>query len=87
MEKIHKIEIADSLTGLYNNFTTEEIEDIGKKFRAICIGNKNYAITVGKEYEIEISERILPHSPLCKFTDDNGKSCVGHLTRFKKIEK
>ena len=74
---------------LYGDFTIEESEDIGKKFKVTCKANYGYkeSLTKGKEYEIEISGKILPCSPLCKFTGDNGKTYESHLTRFEKIKE
>lgn len=70
-----------------NDWTIEEAKDIGAKHRAVCMGNGGYeyALTEGKEYDIVISGRILPMSPLCDFDGDNGKGGSCHLERFKKI--
>jgi hypothetical protein len=73
----------------YSNFTIEQANDIGTKFKARCRFSDGYKnqLTVGKEYEITIVERILPTSPLCEFMGDNGKLSAGHLTRFERIER
>lgn len=74
---------------IFDTWTIEEAKDLGKKFKARCIRNGSYEnrLTVGNEYEIEIVERILPMSPLCSGTGDNGKGFTCHLTRFEKIEE
>lgn len=72
---------------MYKNFSIEEAESIGTKFIAVCDHNGGYefSLTVGKEYEIEITPRILTMSPLCKGVGDNGKGFECHLERFTKI--
>ena len=73
----------------YKNFTIEEAKDIGKKFIAKCdhVGGYEYQLIEGKEYEIEITPRILPMSPLCKFLNDKGNYSECHLERFTKIRE
>lgn len=74
---------------MFGNWTIEEARSIGKKFKARCIRNDCYesSLTIGKEYEIEIAERILPMSPMCDLLGDNGIETTCHLTRFEKIEE
>jgi len=69
-------------------FTSEEGDAVGRKMKVICVRNGSYehCITVGKEYEIEITPKLLPLSPLWAFVGDNGKSGECHLDRFKKKE-
>lgn len=73
---------------LYESFTIKDAENIGAKFKARCITNFGYEnfLSVNKVYEIEITTRILPLSPLCKTIGDTGKEIECHLTRFEKIE-
>lgn len=65
---------------------TEEDEAVGKKFLAKCHANRSYEddLTEGKIYEIEMTPRILPMSPLCAFTGNRGKRGECHLHRFSK---
>jgi len=74
---------------LYDSWTIEEAGDVGAKFKAKCHAPSGYenCLTKDKEYIIEISPRILPMSPLCKFIGDNDKGGEAHLTRFTKIER
>lgn len=71
---------------LYDTFTIEEAQNIGKKFIVKCKSNLGYEgkLTEGKIYQIEIIDRILPMSPLCKLIGDNGKEVACHLHRFEK---
>jgi hypothetical protein len=73
----------------YKNFTIEEAGSIGKKFIAVCDWNGGYEwqLTPGKEYEITITTRILPMSPLCSFVNDKGNISECHLERFTKIRE
>lgn len=70
----------------YGSFTIDEAADNGRKFKAFCKSNYGYehCLTIGKEYEIEVTPRILPMSPLCSFMGDNGKPGECHLERFEK---
>ena len=72
---------------LYRSWTIDEAHSVGKKFKAICKSSHSYEhyLTIGKEYEIEITKNILPVSPLCKGTGDNGVGFECHLERFTKI--
>lgn len=74
---------------IYGNWTIEESQAIGQKFKAICKANYGYEnyLTEGKEYEITIRERILPMSPLCSFITDKKEPGAAHLTRFEKKEE
>ena len=74
---------------LYRTFTTEDTNKIGHIFTAICKRNDGYEskLTVGKEYQITITPRILPCSPLCKVMGDDTKVAECHLIRFEKVEK
>lgn len=74
---------------LYDSWSIEEAKSIGKKFKARCLRNDSYEnrLTIGQEYEIEIVEPILPMSPLCIGTGNNGGGFTCHLTRFEKIEE
>lgn len=72
-----------------HDWTIEEAKDIGRKFKVKCCANHGYenCLTEGKEYEIEVTPRILPMSPLCSFVGDDGRDgheC--HLERFEKLE-
>lgn len=71
---------------LYGTFTIEEAADIGKKFMAKCKARRGYEshLTTDRVYEIEISPRMLPMSPMCKLTGDDGKNIECHLERFEK---
>lgn len=71
---------------LYDSWTIEDTNNIGQKFKAICLANRGYEnhLTVGKVYTIYISARILPMSPLCELIGDTGKNVECHLTRFEK---
>lgn len=68
------------------DFTIEDGRAVGKKFKAVCRANYDYEhnLTIGKEYEIEITERILPGSPLCKGVGDGDIPFECHLARFEK---
>lgn len=72
---------------MFSNFTIEEAGDIGKKFRARCKSSYSYEgqLTIDKEYEIEITTRIMPMSPLCSFLNDRGRRSEAHLERFEKV--
>ena len=67
-------------------FSNDDLQ-VGAKFQAICIGPRGYEgkLTAGKEYQITISPRIMPLSPLCRFIGDNGKLCESHLHRFIQV--
>ena len=72
---------------MYGDFSIEEAQNVGQKFKVICKANYAYegVLTEGKEYEITIEPRILPVSPLCSFINDKGVYCRAHLQRFSKI--
>ena len=70
---------------IYGTWTIEEAKAIGETFKAKCKSAHGYKITIGNIYDVTITPRILPMSPLCSFIDDNGKSCEGHLERFEKV--
>ncbi len=74
---------------LYNNFTLEDAANIGARFKAICIGHRGVEqfLAINGEYEIEITPRILPMSPLCKVLLEDGRTLECHLDRFQKVEK
>jgi len=74
---------------LYDSWSIEEAGDIGARFRARCIGNRGMTrlLTNGNEYEIEITPRIMPMSPLCRGIGDKGQEFECHLHRFEKIEE
>lgn len=74
---------------MYKNFTIEEAKSIGKVFKAICDSSHGYEgqLTIGKVYDITVTPRILPVSPLCQFTNDRGNLSECHLERFTKIEE
>ena len=74
---------------IYDSFSTEEAESVGKQFKAKCKWNDGYTycLSVDKEYVITITPRILPMSPLCSFIGDEGKEGECHLTRFEKISE
>jgi hypothetical protein len=74
---------------LYGSFTIEDAENIGKKFMGKCLTNNGYEhdLTIGNVYEIEVTPRILPMSPLCKTIGDRGKTVECHLDRFDKVGK
>lgn len=71
---------------LYGTFTTEDAANIGNKVKARCKANYGYEgrLTVDRIYEVEITPRILPMSPLCKLIGDKGKGVECHLERFEK---
>jgi hypothetical protein len=73
---------------LYDSFTIEEVRDAGRKFKATCIADYGYEqhLTVGKEYDIEVTPP-LSLSPLCKFIGDRGVTCEAHLHRFIKVKE
>lgn len=73
----------------YGDFTIEEAKNIGAKHKVKCKANYGYedALTVGKEYEIEVTPRILSMSPLCRGFGDKGKKFECHLERFEKIKE
>jgi hypothetical protein len=73
---------------LYGDFTIEESCAIGARFKVICVCTWNYedTLTHGKEYHIQIIERILPMSPLCSFINDKGNVSAAHLARFEKVK-
>lgn len=70
---------------IYGTWTIEEAKTIGKTFKAKCKSSHGYNITIGNIYEVTITSRILPMSPLCSFIDDNGKFCEGYLEMFEKV--
>lgn len=72
---------------IYDSFSIEDVENIGATFQVKCIANRGMEnhLTIGKMYQIEIIEPILPMSPLCELIGDTGKSCGCHLSRFEKI--
>lgn len=72
---------------LYSNFTIEEANNIGLKLKVKCKSNYSYedVLTIGEIYEIEITPKILPMSPLCKGIGKNNKTFECHLERFEKI--
>jgi hypothetical protein len=72
---------------LYGTWTIAETDSIGKKFKAICKGNRGMEehLTTNKEYTVTITPRILPMSPLCSLVGDTGKLCECHLERFDKV--
>lgn len=74
---------------MYGGFTVEETEDVGKRHKVRCINNNGYghALTIGKEYEIEVTPRILPLSPLCSFIGDDGNKGECHMWRFEKMQE
>lgn len=74
---------------IYDSFSIEDAGSVGKKFPAICKANYGYEshLSCGKEYEIEITPRILPLSPLCKLVGNTGKVIECHLHRFDKLER
>ena len=71
---------------IYDSFTIEDAASVGKTFKARCIGNRGFEhlLTNGKEYLITITPRVLPITPLCSFTNDQGKQSECHLSRFEK---
>lgn len=73
----------------YGSFTIQEAEDVGKKFKVRCKSNYSYehCLTIGNEYEIEITPKILTCSPLCCFVGDKGKTGECHLERFEKLPR
>jgi hypothetical protein len=73
---------------IYDTFTIEEAGSVGSKFRAICKATYGYEahLSDGKEYEIEITPRILELSPLCKLVGNTGKVIECHLHRFDKVK-
>lgn len=75
------------MSNFYGDFTIEEAKDVGAKHKVKCKSNNGYerTLTIGKDYEIEITPRILSMSPLCKFVGDNKKKGECHLERFEKI--
>lgn len=72
---------------LYGSWTIEETKSVGECFKAICTGSRGMErhLTSGRVYEITISPRILPLTPLCSFIGDEGKKCECHLERFEKV--
>lgn len=74
--------------GYYGDWSIEEARDVGVRHMARCKTNNGYEgrLTVGREYEIEITPRIMPMSPLCRFVGDGGKEGECHLERFEKIK-
>lgn len=72
---------------LYDSFSIEESRSVGSKFRVICITDYGYEshLSCGKEYEIEITPKILEMSPLCKLVGDMDKEIECHLHRFEKV--
>ena len=74
---------------IYGSWSIEEAKDVGKKFKAKAKGTRGYEyqLTTDKEYEIEITPRILTMSPLCRGVGDNGKTFECHLERFEKVEE
>lgn len=74
--------------GFYGDWAIEEAAAVGVKYRVRCITNNGYGhcLTIGKEYEIELTPRILPMSPLCSFMGDDGKKGECHLERFEKVK-
>lgn len=74
---------------LYDSFSIEEAGSVGSKFKVICITNYGYEshLSCGKEYEIEITPRILEMTPLCKLVGDMDKEIECHLHRFEKVKE
>lgn len=68
-------------------FTIEETNNVGSKFKVVCQANYDLErhLTCGKEYEIEITPKILTTSPLCKVTGDRGTEIECHVNRFEKL--
>lgn len=73
---------------LYDSFSIEDVDSIGKKFKARCISNRGYDgfLSLNEVYVITMTTRILPLSPLCSFMGDCGRLVECHVTRFEKIE-
>lgn len=73
---------------LYGTWSIEDAKSVGKKFLAKAKSNYGYehAIEVGRHYKVEVVQRILPMSPLCKGTGKGGKQFECHLERFEKVE-
>lgn len=74
--------------GIYlGGWTIDEAKDTGAKHTVVCKGDRGYSnLTSGKEYDIEVTPRILSMSPLCKGIGDDGKGFECHLERFTKRE-
>jgi hypothetical protein len=74
---------------LYDSWSIKESAAVGQIFIGRCKANYSYEslLTKGKEYEIQIIPGIMPLSPLCKGTGDNGKGFQCHLTRFEKLRE
>lgn len=76
-------------TSLYGSWTIEDARAVGKVFKAKCKFNYSYenCLVIGKVYEITVTTRILPMSPLCEGVGENGKGFECHLERFDKVEE
>ena len=71
---------------LYNSWTIEEAKNIGAVFQAVCLNPRGYEgdLTLGKEYTLTVTPRILPTTPLCSTVGDSGRVIGCHLERFEK---
>ncbi len=74
---------------LYDSFSVKDVKNTGGAYKVKCIANRGYEglLTIGKEYQITVTEPIMPMSPLCIVVADNGRKATCHIHRFEKIEE